>query len=58
MYLDYQGHAQLVNSLSSGGVSVGSSDVKSVSKLETSVSLVTSGLNGGSIWVKVHAHVK
>ena len=35
--------------LSSGGVSVGSSDVKSVSKLDTSVASPTSGLKGGSI---------
>lgn len=35
--------------LSSGGVRVGSSDVKSVSKLDTSVASVTSGLKGGSI---------
>ena len=35
--------------LSSGGVSVGSSEVKSVSKLDTSVASVTSGLNGASI---------
>ena len=41
--------------LSSGGVRVGSSEVKSVSKLETSVSLVTSGLNGGSIWISNHS---
>ena len=37
------------HSLSSGGVSSGSSEVKSVSKFPTSVELLISGTNGASI---------